>query len=209
MQQTTNILDQMAAIAEEQAPVQEGQIARAVQLAKQLQDLEVAIESAETVLEDLKTAYRTLQEKTLPDFLTTLGMPAFKLLDGSTIEVETQYFGNISEGRREAAHQWLRSNNAGDIIKNLMVIDLGRDSEDAVAMLKLTARSLGLTPEVKETVNAATLKAFVKERCQQEVEAAQSIESQEGRQLFPRELFGVFEKRIAEIKIPKPKRSRK
>ena len=83
--------------------------------------------------------------------------------DGVTIEVKPFVSASISKANREEAYQWLMDNGHGDIIKNLVSVDVGKDSEQAKLALDVL-RNAGLEPSNDKKVHPQTLKAFVREQ---------------------------------------------
>lgn len=195
----SNVLDTMAQMAEATGTPKDAQLARVSEMAAQQVQLEIQIEAAEQAVKTLKEAYKRLSEFELPMYLKSIGLSSFGLTDGNQISVSTEYYANISEERRAAAHLWLRENRHGDLIKNLVIIDIGRGGQEKVEAILKIANEQGVEAEIKESVNPATLKAFVKEQVQKDA----IVEPGSTRVPLPRELFGVFEKDVTEIKPPK------
>ena len=143
--------------------------------------------------------FKKLTEFDIPTYLKALGMTSYRLTDGSSVDVTTKYDAQISEERREAAHAWLRAHNFGDLIKNQVIIDVGKGNDEKVQRLATLAAELGLTADHKETVHAGTLKAFVKEQI--EKQSVVDLDRAQG-DAIPQELFGVYIRDVAEIKQP-------
>ena len=105
----------------------------------------------------------------IPDALTNLGLKNFTLASGAGIELIDVVAASIKEENKEAAHDWLRKNNHGDIIKNNVTIVFGK-GEDKFATkamkLLLAQREKGSIKfgdiAQKEAVHYQTLQAFVK-----------------------------------------------
>ena len=102
-----------------------------------------------------------------------------KLADGSHVEVKPYYSANISVKNRDAAHNWLRSNGLGDIIKNNVVVSFGLNEDNKAADYANLAKSQGYQPTQKLKVEPMTLKALVRERI-------------ENKKDIPANLFNVF-----------------
>lgn len=207
-----SLLDQMQADASAQAAVEPSTVHLTViaNLGQQQADLAREIEADEEALKEKVKRFKKLTEFDIPMYLKSLGMTSYRLTDGSSVDVTTKYDAQISEKRREAAHKWLRDHNFGDLIKNELIIEVGKgeDRDEKVRRLTALAVELGLIAERKEAVHAGTLKAFVKEQVEK-----QSVVELDGPQpdAIPHELFGIFIRDVAEITQPKtskPKRKK-
>ena len=89
-------------------------------LADQVQMLEGVsnkIDISEKNLKDLKKEYERLSGETIPTMMAEMGLSHLKLMDGSSVDVKPNYSASITIANRDAAFQWLRDNNLGDIIK--------------------------------------------------------------------------------------------
>jgi len=120
-----------------------------------------------------------LSDEVIPTLLSEMGLSSLKLADGSAVEVKPYYGANISEKNREAAYNWLRANNLGDIIKNNITVSFGMDEDNKAAEYANLAQSQGYQPTQKMKVEPMTLKALVQER----IENGKDI---------PMDIFNVF-----------------
>ncbi len=66
--------------------------------------------------------------------------------------------------RREDAHNWLRQNGLGDIIKNDVTVSFGSGEDNKAAEYANLAKGQGYQPTQKLKVEPMTLKALVRER---------------------------------------------
>jgi hypothetical protein len=147
-------------------------------LVQQQIELENAVEGQEQHLRDLKKVLLELQTRTIPDAMTEIGLSEVKTSDGYKLIIKAFVSAKIPKDNLEEAHEWLRDNEFGDIIKHIVSVDVGKDAESAVkAVTALSA--LGLIPTDRESVHSSTLKAWLREQ----VEAGTSV---------PLELFGAF-----------------
>ena len=146
---------------------------------KKLRDLEDEVKADEELLKDKKRDLEKISGEIIPTLLSEMGLASLKLADGSAIEVKPYYGANISEKNREAAYNWLRANNLGDIIKNNITVSFGMDEDNKAAEYANLAQSQGYQPTQKLKVEPMTLKALVRER----IEAGKPM---------PTEIFGVF-----------------
>jgi len=122
------------------------------------------IGNTEELLRKLKEQYRQLSEEDLPQKLAAIGMSELRLQDGSKITIDNFYSTRITEKNKEAAHQWLRDNGHGDIIKNDITVSFGKGEDETAQETMELLRKEGHMPKQREAVHPSTLKAFVKER---------------------------------------------
>ena len=146
---------------------------------KTLRDLEDQVKADEELLKDKKRDLEKISGEIIPTLLSEMGLASLKLADGSAIEVKQYYAANISVKNREAAYNWLRSNNLGDIIKNDITVSFGRNEDNKAAEYANLAQSQGFQPTQKLKVEPMTLKALVRERIEKGVE-------------MPMDIFNVF-----------------
>ena len=111
--------------------------------------------------------------------MAEMGLSHLKLMDGSSVDVKPNYSASITIANRDAAFQWLRDNNLGDIIKNEISVSFGRNEDLKAADYASLASERGYQPTQKLKVEPMTLKALVRER----IEAGKEL---------PTELFNVF-----------------
>tara|TARA_Y100001963_G_scaffold157185_1_gene252698 strand:- start:1308 stop:1868 length:561 start_codon:yes stop_codon:yes gene_type:complete len=124
------------------------------------------IGNTEELLRKLKEQYRQLSEEDLPQKLAAIGMSELRLQDGSKITIDNFYSTRITEKNKEVAHQWLRDNGHGDIIKNDITVSFGKgEDETAQETMELLQKEGHIhNTKQREAVHPSTLKAFVKER---------------------------------------------
>ena len=122
------------------------------------------IGNTEERLRKLKEQYRRLSEEDLPQKMAELGMQDMRFEDGSRITIDMFYATRINKNNRDAAHEWLREQGHGDIIKNQVSVSFGKGEDDTALETMTLLEKEGLFPDQKESVHPSTLKAFVKER---------------------------------------------
>ena len=167
--------------------IQDDQLNGVAGLAKRAKTLEKEIEELESVLKERKDSQRKLLEETIPAALQEMGMKAFKMGDGSSIEVKPFYSASISENRRAEAFEWLRANGYDDIIKNTVSVRFGRGEDELCESLINLLRERSFPVDQAEKIEPQTLKAWVREMTEQGNE-------------FPTELFGAYIGQKATIK---------
>ena len=145
------------------------------------------IAALEESLAGAKENLRKLQEEEMPELFSEAGVSGIILPNGVKVQVDTSIHCSISKEREEDAFEWLKNNNHGDLIKNEFKVKFGRKEDNLVGDFKATAEKLGLKYENKQKVEPMTLKAFVKEQMKTGVQ-------------LPKDLFGIFVRRIVNIK---------
>lgn len=147
-------------------------------LALHMTEVAAEVTALEDTLKERKRVLDELSGKTIPDAMASVGVTKIKLNTGAEIEVQPQIQAHISKKNIFSAHDWLRRNDFGDLIKNTLALSFGRGDDDLATRAKEQLDELGLPYEQKEVVNAQTLKAWVREQVGEGTD-------------IPTELFGV------------------
>jgi hypothetical protein len=159
--------------------------------AQEYLDAEVSVEQLKASLERAEALRDHFQQKVIPDLMERAETSLWKSENGGiTIEVERQLFCNISEERREGAHDWLEKNGCGSIIKREFKINFGKGDEAWARKFQrdLAQRKRPLNSKVKMSVHPQTLQKTLRELLQDGV-------------VVPLEQFGAFFKRVAKVKV--------
>ena len=146
---------------------------------ERLSTLQQEIEKQEDALKQKKKNFEHLSGEVIPTMMAEMGLSHLKLMDGSSVDVKPNYSASITIANKDAAFQWLRDNNLGDIIKNEISVSFGRNEDNKAADYASLASERGYQPTQKLKVEPMTLKALVRER----IEAGKEL---------PTELFNVF-----------------
>ena len=142
----------------------DGNIKDISNLCQELLVLQGKIGSKEQELKTLKAKEKELSEQIIPSKLEEFGVLDIKLADGSRISAEPFYAARITAEKTDDAHQWLRDNGHGDIIKNVVSVSFGRGEDDRAKKVMTELFEQGLDAEQKESVHPSTLKAFAREQ---------------------------------------------
>ena len=129
-----------------------------------LQQLEKNIKAKEQDLKSLKETAGKISGEVIPTLMGEMSLSSLKLSDGSSVEIKKIYGASIPVEKREAAFNWLRSNDLGDIIKNEVTVSFGRNEDNKAAEYASLAQSQGYQPAQKLKVEPMTLKALLRER---------------------------------------------
>lgn len=162
-------------------------------LAKRQRELEDKVLDLEGQLATEKEALRNIQEKALPDAMTSVGMVEFVMEDGYKVKVKDDVSAGIRAGMAESATEWLDKQGLGDIIKDDVIISFGKGERQQATDLMLRLLGDGLNATEKLNVHSQTLKATVKEQLEKGIE-------------FPTELFNVYQYKKTVITAPRKKK---
>lgn len=140
-----------------------------VKIGENLETLKAKADKIAAELDAANDEIRHLETEVLPDGLKNLGIKDITLSSGAKIQLIDIISASITDENRQAAHDWLRKHNHGDIIKNNVTVSFGK-GEDQFAD-KLVDYLIKIRDEghirfgdlvQKEAVHPSTLKAFVK-----------------------------------------------
>ena len=155
-------------------------------------DLDVEIENIEETLKEIKREREVLSSETIPSKMQELGINETTMKDGSKVTVKEGFHCKIPLEKIEEAHNYLRNNDLGDIIKNQVATSFGTGEDNMAGdLVGYIESTYGITPEVKESVHPSTLKATLKKRHEEGL-------------TDPDDLFGIFIR--PETKITKGKK---
>ena len=129
-----------------------------------LQQLEKNIKAKEQDLKSLKETAEKISVEVIPTLMGEMSLSSLKLSDGSSVEIKKIYGASIPVEKREAAFNWLRNNDLGDIIKNEITVSFGRNEDNKAADYAVLAQGQGYQPAQKLKVEPMTLKALLRER---------------------------------------------
>ena len=103
-------------------------------LVQKLGEVRTGIAEQEANLKCMKDKEKDLVEVQIPTLMQAHGQEYLRTTSGFEVDLKEQVFARIPADKKEAAHQWLRDNNEGGMIKT----------------------------EVKEAVHPQTLKCWVR-----------------------------------------------
>lgn len=136
-------------------------------------DLEMEVEKLTDRLTEAKRELNTLLTKTLPDMfqearIRVLGLEAEGNIPEYVATLAPFYSAGIpaswDEAKRKKAFEWLDINGHGDLIKTQVEVAFPREKRDEANEAIAALNDLGFDPEVKESVHAATLTAWLREQ---------------------------------------------
>jgi hypothetical protein len=145
----------------------------------------------EDKLKAAKAELLTLETERLPDAMTAAGMDSFQLSDGTKITCEPYLTYSISEERRPAAMECLKTLGYSHLIKTNLEVSLPKGEVKLADQAKAALAKLGITVTQKETVHPSTMKAFLNELLR------------DGKLNLPVDLFGLWSGKRAKVTFPK------
>ena len=163
-----------------------GRLSNVSDLASKIIQMENKVSFIEEELKSSKKQLLELTDQDLPAAMEEINMESFTLSDGSEVKVVPTYGGTIRADDRPQAHQWLRDNGYGDIVKNTISANFGMGEDNLAKDFYQSALDKGFQVDKKEAVHPMTLKSFVKEMTENGSE-------------FPSDLFGAFIGKKAKI----------
>ena len=131
-----------------------------------LKKKEDEVAALEEKLKAKKEERDDISSRVIPELLAAQRLQEIKLADGSKVSVKKEFRATLpkDEIRREAAYQWLRDQNLGDIIKNNVTVSFGKGEDNKANQLVDLAVANGFTPQQKSDVAWNTLTALYEER---------------------------------------------
>ena len=143
----------------------------------------------EKAVEDTTEGIQSLSE-TIGTYLKEKNLTSFKLTDGSSVEYNEKLRANIKRENIREAYEFIRTEGAGDLIKNEIKMQFGKGQDQDAEEFKTFLKDKGLVPMEKQGIAWNTLDAWCRETI--EKYAAQG-------KAFPEEVFGIF--RYHDVKI--------
>lgn len=159
-----------------------------VGLADDLEAAEAEVERLQALMDEATENVRRLKEKDIPNLVDGLDAE-LTLPDGRVIKVAEHIRASIGGERAGPALAWLAKNGHGSIIKRQFIVEFGKNQEEFAQKFEkeLKDRPERLNVKRKNSVHPQTLLSWIKEQ----LASGKDI---------PKETFGIFRQRIAEIK---------
>jgi hypothetical protein len=157
---------------------------------KTLQEINQEILNQEEKLKELKEREKYYSGMIIPDLMQQLNLKTLTLKDGSQIEVKNIFGASIIADKKQEAHNWLRDNGLGAIVKNEITVKFGLNEDDKAEHYATLARGQGYEPDRKVAVHASTLRTTLED-----------FHTRGGQ--IPSEFFRTFEGNQTKIKTKK------
>jgi hypothetical protein len=152
-----------------------------------LQEIHQEISNQEEKLKELKEREKYYSGIVIPDLMNQLNLKTMKLRDGSQIEVKNIFGASIIADKKQEAHNWLRENGLGAIVKNEITVKFGLNEDNKAEQYATLARGQGYDPDRKVAVHASTLRTTLED-----------FQTRGGK--IPSEFFRTFEGNQTKIK---------
>lgn len=136
---------------------------RVATMARQLTELQDAIEQLNQQLAEAKAQERRISEEDLPNLMAEVGLSELKLDTGETVTITEQVQAAITQANTKQAIDWLVDHGFGGIVKTRLIIDYDFEDRGEAVGTAQQFEQHHLT-ELKETVHPQTLRAFVREQ---------------------------------------------
>lgn len=173
-------------ISEEQTQIKLKEVGELCTKAEEQQN---KVEALTKELKEEEAKLKELLEIKIPETLEAAGMKELKLSSGKKITIVDELAFNISKQKHSACMQWLRDNNFDSLIKNVVSAQFAKGEDDKALKVYRELLANGYNATHKEDVHWQTMKAFLKEQCKNNTLSTND-----------KELFGVYEYKVAKIK---------
>lgn len=187
--------------SDEVAVPSEDGLARLRRLALKMLELESDIETAETVLEDLKKEFKTHSQTLVPTLMQELGLDEIKITGGSKIVVAKALHASLPQDpdpRHAVWMQYLTDSGNDALMKRQVIMNFGKESTEYMKTLMTHLRDLDVVTHAtiveKADIHNQTLLAFLR----RELSDGHLTEKQ-------LEAFGAIEQTYAKIETKKRK----
>jgi hypothetical protein len=155
-------------------------------LVKSLRDTEARLSDAEELVSQLKKEKHKLSTEQIPQLMDEMGVKEFKTDDGVSISNNVIIHASIPVDKRDEAYAWLRDNRCDDIIKNDVILSFTKGEDNVAGDITERLKSDGFDPIRKNHIHPATLKKFVKDCLERNVD-------------INLDMFGAFVQNVAKI----------
>jgi hypothetical protein len=116
------------------------------------------------VLKDAKEFARVLREETVPCAMQEMGLDELKLSTGQHISIRQEVYASIPVSCKDVAFRWLSDHGFGGLIKIAVTTQFAKGEQLNAIELTKTLQTMGLQPQLDQSVHPQTLKAFLKEQ---------------------------------------------
>lgn len=133
-------------------------------LAQQYMTAEGEVDRLEKQLKSAKSRFDNIRDKLLPEAMDNAQVKEFVLTDGRKVKLKDEMTCSVPAKRKGEIMAKLREDGHGDLISNVLTVEIDKGKDNMAAALEDEAKKLGFTPEREESVNTGTLKALLKSR---------------------------------------------
>lgn len=159
---SNELLEQLKADAGEGPS--DDKIASISRLAQEYIKAEGEVDRLEKQLKAAKSRFDNIRDKLLPEAMDNAQTKGFTLQDGRKLSLGEEMTCSVPAKRKAEILKKLREDGHGDLISNVLTVEIDKGKDNKAAALEDEAKKLGFTPEREESVNTGTLKALLKKR---------------------------------------------
>lgn len=149
----------------QEAPKEDtGGLGKVSEMAAELCALDDNIAELEEHLKQLQANRRRLAEVDLPEAMLSMQLSKVQLQNGFELEIKDILSASISKANAPVAHEWLREQGHGDIIKTAVSVEFPRGEEESAREIyqELRGKNTG-SVSFAENVHPQTLKKLIRE----------------------------------------------
>jgi hypothetical protein len=150
-------------------------LARITTAAHALLELKAQEIALETQLAELKKQIMEMEFNTLTSLMDEAGVPMLALDEGQQLVRGEEVYASISKANAAAAAAWLIAHGYGAIVRTKVLVELEKEDTELLDLTRSALDKAHIGYEESSAVNAATLRAFVKERLEAGTELPDSI----------------------------------
>lgn len=147
-------------------------IAGISRLAQEYFKAEGEVDRLEKMLKAAKSRFDNIRDRLLPEAMDNAQVKAFTLQDGRKVTINEEMTCSVPAKRKGEILNKLREDGEGDLISNVLTVEIDKGKDNMAAALEDEAKKLGFEPKRDESVNTGTLKARLKQR----VEAGDEVD---------------------------------
>jgi len=146
------------------------------------------MDSLESSLKEAQREFREIEMRLLPAAMDEANTLKFETRDGIEVKIKEDITMSLNAGDRGKAFAWLRANQKGDLIKNVLTIEFSNNQDRQATALAKLLQEERYNFTRREDANTGALKAVIRRDLENGVDV-------------PLEVFGAYQWRRAIVKI--------
>jgi len=154
-------------------------------LGNKVEEIDSSLQVVNYQVDKLKQARQDITFRQLPEMMSSVEMTEFKLDSGKRVTKKKFYNGKLVDPN--ACFEWLKDNNAYDLVKEVIELQFDPSEKEKIAAAKKVLDEAGIPYEINRGIHHKTLKGFIKE-CDESGVA------------IPHDIFGITIGEFVEIK---------
>lgn len=171
------------------APVSDNVLTALAEGARELATAEQRQAEAERDFEAAKAETRRLSENVLPELMDAADTTDWTGADaGVRVQIQEKVRGSISKANEKDAFDWLEANGHGKMVRRQIIVEFGKEDEEAAAALANKLVAEGYQVAQKRSVHASTLQAWARQMLK------------DGKEI-PMQVLGIFRQRFAKVTL--------